>query len=64
MFDSIVSEYPSLIVYCPDKYKTQIMCDEAVDDYLAPLKLVPNWIITSEVIKKLFTAFYTDKNIL
>ena len=32
MCDTVVSEDPSLIVYCPDKYKTQRMCDEAVDD--------------------------------
>ena len=32
MFDSVVSEDPSLVVYCPDKYKTQRMCDEVVDD--------------------------------
>ena len=32
------------------------MYDEAVDDCLAPLKLVPDWFVTSEMIKKLFTA--------
>ena len=32
MFDRVVSEDHFLIVYCPDKYKTQRMCDEAVDD--------------------------------
>ena len=26
--------------YCPDKYKTQKMCDEAVDDCLAALKFI------------------------
>ena len=34
------------------------MWDEAVDDCLAPLKLV------HEMIKKLFTALYADENIL
>ena len=52
MFDSVVSQDPSLIVYCPDKYKTQRMCDEAVDDCLAALKLVPDWFVTSETIRK------------
>ena len=37
---SYVSLYPSLIVYCPDKYITQGMCDVAVDDSLAALKLI------------------------
>ena len=31
-----------LIAYWPDKYKTQRMCDEAVNDSLAALKL-PDW---------------------
>ena len=40
------------------------MFDEAVGSCLAALKLVPDWCVTSEMIKKLFTALYADKNIL
>ena len=36
----VVSEDPSLIVYCLDKYKTQRTCDEAVNDSLSALKHV------------------------
>ena len=57
MFDKVVSEDPFLIVYCPDKYKIQIMCREAVDDSLAVLKLKPDWIVISKMINELFTAF-------
>ena len=64
MCDSIVSEDPFLIVYYPDKYKTQRMYDEAVDDSLAALKLIPDWFVTSKMIEKLYTALYTDENIL
>ena len=64
MCDRVVSEDPFLIVYCPDKYKTQRMCDEAVDDSLVALKLVPDWFITSKIIKKLYAALYTNENIL
>ena len=39
------------------------MCDKAVDDCLAALKFVPDWFVTSKVIKELFTAFYADENI-
>ena len=53
MCDKVVSENTFLIVYCPDKYKTQRMCDEAVDDCLAALKLIPDWFLTSKMIKKL-----------
>ena len=38
------------------------MCDKAVDDSLAALEFVPNWFITSKMIKKLFTALYADEN--
>ena len=35
------------------------MCDEAIDD-----SLIPDWFVTSKMIKRLFTALYTDKNIV
>ena len=62
MCDRVVFEDPFLIVYCPDKYKTQRMYDEAADN--TQLKLDHDWFVTSEAIKKLFTALYTDENIL
>ena len=40
------------------------MCDKAVDDFLAALKLVPDWFVTSKLTKTLFTALHADKNIL
>ena len=40
------------------------MCDEAVDNFLAALKLIPDWFVTSKIIKNLFTALYADENIL
>ena len=40
------------------------MCDEAVDDSLAALKFIPDWFVTSKMIKKLITDVYTDDNIL
>ena len=61
---TVVSENPFLIVYCPPKYKTQRMCVEAVDDSLAALKLIPDFFVTCKIIQKLYTALYTDKNIL
>ena len=50
--------------YLPDQYKTQQMCDKVVDDFLAALKFVSNWLVTSKMIKILFTALCADKNIL
>ena len=63
MCDSIIYDDPFLLRYVPDQYKTQQMCDKAVDDCLAALKFVPNWFVTSKTIKKLFTVLYTDENI-
>ena len=39
-------------------------CDKTVDDCLAALKFVPDWFVTSNMIKKLFTALSADENIL
>ena len=32
------------------------MCDRAVDDCLAALRFVPDWFVTSKIIKKIFTT--------
>ena len=64
MCDRVFSEYPFLIVYCPDEYKTQRMCDKAVDDSLASLKLIRDGFVTSKMITKIFTSLYVDENIL
>ena len=53
-----------MIVYCPDKYITQRLCDEAVDDTLTSLKLIRDWFVTCKMIEKLDTALYADENIL
>ena len=39
------------IRYVPDQYKTQQICDKAVDDCLAALKFVPDWFVTSKMVK-------------
>ena len=40
------------------------MCDQAVNDSLAALKLITDWFVTSKIIKKLFTDLYADEDIL
>ena len=47
----VVSEDFCLMVYCHEKYKTQRICDEAVDDYLAALKYIPDWFVTSKILR-------------
>ena len=43
MCDTVISNDPSLVVYCPDNYKNKKICEEPVDDCLAALNLVPDW---------------------
>ena len=62
MYDSVVFEDLFLIRVVPDQYKTQQMCDKAVNDCLAGMKLVPDLFATSQMI--LFTTLYTGENIL
>ena len=39
------------------------MCDEAVDDSLAALELIPEWFVTSKMIKKLrWRTLYADED--
>ena len=51
------------MVHCPYKYITKEMCDEAINDSLAALKLIPDQFVTSKMVRKLFTALYADENI-
>ena len=64
---TVVCEDSFLIVYCPNKYKThkiQKICDEAVNDSLSALKVIPDWFVSTKIIEVLFTALYADENIL
>ena len=35
---------------CPDRYKTQKMCNIAVNASLPALKFVPDWLVTKNMI--------------
>ena len=47
MCERVISEDHFMLVYCPDRYKTQRMCDKAGDRCLAALKFIPDWFVTS-----------------
>ena len=64
MCNNIIFEDSFSISYAPDQYKTQQVCDKVVDDCLAALNFVPDWFVTYKMIKKLFTALCTDKNMI
>ena len=41
----------------PDRYKTQRICDEAVDVCLAALKFIPNWFVKSKMLENFDNAY-------
>ena len=40
------------------------MCDEAFDDCLAALKLIPDWFVTNKMLETLHAALPTNDDIL
>ena len=53
-----------MLVYSPDKYKTQRMCDEVVDDSLAALTFVHDWFVTSKIFERLDNTLHAKDDIL
>ena len=64
MYDKAVSKDPFMLKYCLNGYKTQEMCDKAVNNFLPALKFVSDWFVTSKMIKNLHNALFTDDDIL
>ena len=53
-----------MLKYCLDKYKTQEMCDKAVNAFLAALKFVPDGFVTKKMIKKLDDDLFANNDII
>ena len=64
MCDRIVSKEPFMLIYSSNRYKIQNMCDEAVDDCLTSLKLIPYWFFTSKMLESFLDALFTNDDIL
>ena len=47
-----------------DRYKTQKMCDKAVNDFLTALKFAPDWFVTIKMIKILGDPFFNNYHLL
>ena len=54
MCDRIISGDSFSLRYVPNQYKTQKICDEAVDHFLPTLNFVPDWFVTIKMFKKTF----------
>ena len=53
-----------MIIYCPERYKTQTLSDEVVDDCLEALKLVRDWFVTSKILEKFHNTLLTNDDII
>ena len=53
-----------MLKYCLHTCKTQEVCDNVFDDFLPALKLIPNWFVASEIIKKLHNALFEEDDTL
>ena len=64
MCDGIVAADPFMLMYCLDRYKSQEMCYEAVDNFLVALKFIPDWFVTNKVLEKFHGALLACDDIL
>ena len=60
----VISEDLFVLVYFPNKYKTEKMCNESAADCLAALKFIPDWFVTSKMVEKCDNALYANDDIL
>ena len=51
MCDRVIFENDFILLYFTGSYKTQKICDEAVDS-LEALKFIPDWFVTSKKLQK------------
>ena len=64
MCDRVVFKDPFMLIYWPNRYKTKKICDKAVDDYLAALKFILDWFVTSKMLEKFHDALRANNDIL
>ena len=53
-----------LLVYCPHRYRTAIMCEEVADDCLVELRFILGWFVVSKMLKKLGNALEANDDII
>ena len=53
-----------MLKYCLHIYKTQEVCDKAVDAFLPILKFVPDWFVTNKLLEKLDNVVSANDDML
>ena len=56
MCDKVNNKDPFTLIYYLNRYKTQKMCNDAVDDCLGAWKLIPDWFVTGKLLEKFHDA--------
>ena len=64
LWNIVVSKDALILIYCPNRYKTQKIYDEARDDCLAASKYILDWFVTSKMLEKFHAALNTNDGIL
>ena len=55
-------EDPSSLLYVPNHFKTQKMCDKAFNENFFPLKFIPDWFVTQQQIRIWYDDSFYDDN--
>ena len=53
-----------MLKYCVNRHKTQKNCNKAVDTFLPTLEFIPDWFVTSKMIKKLDDDLFSNGDII
>ena len=63
MCDKVVSKKPIMLKYCSERYKTQKMCDKAVEGCLSALKFVADWFVSSKILEILGNVLFSNYDV-
>ena len=53
-----------MLKHCHNKYKTQEICDKAVNSYLLALKFIPDWFAKIKMIEKLNSSVFFNGDVV
>ena len=59
--NKVISKEPSMLKQCPDRYKTQVVCDKNFYVSLPALKFVPDWFPTNKMTEKLDDSVFSNQ---
>ena len=53
-----------MVKYCLHRYKTQEICDKAIDDFLPALKFVHDWFVTNKMLENYSNVVFSNDDIV